>query len=352
MAKRKIAAPPAWLVAGAIVDYCSIIGRAPTEHAMVVRHGPQQLGHGDWVVWLHGKSGAVSVLACQPAESNDAPPDVQVEIQAAELELASTGRTVGERWGWEAHEDGRPVQADDYERSGWLHRELVTHADRETRDADAWSWDVTRQVAGQLEEQLASAARGQKELERLQDVRDSRIAEQTRHDVAESVRRHAALESPGDAFMRRTAHMEHVTSDDMRTVVGGPGSHRAPGRVPYAVDQSTLPVVSEPATAMDAIEPPDAIPCRLRRARGIAGLALQQAARRLEIPSAELDDIERGHETVASSDLRRMAEVYGVSVVWLQSGDGAPLVAEADDLPMLAPPDAVIVGGVVVGGES
>lgn len=36
--------------------------------------------------------------------------------------------------------------------AGWLAREIATHDDRATRDANAWSWDPTRPVAGQWEE--------------------------------------------------------------------------------------------------------------------------------------------------------------------------------------------------------
>jgi hypothetical protein len=49
---------------GAIVDYCAIIGREPTQRGMVVRVGPQQLPSGQWVLWLKGKAGCVAVEAC------------------------------------------------------------------------------------------------------------------------------------------------------------------------------------------------------------------------------------------------------------------------------------------------
>ena len=57
--------PPAWLVVGATVDYCSIIGEPPTEHGLIVRAGPQRMASGHWVVWLRGKAGCVAVEACQ-----------------------------------------------------------------------------------------------------------------------------------------------------------------------------------------------------------------------------------------------------------------------------------------------
>lgn len=67
MARKKHKAPPPWLVAGARVDYCSVIGRPPTDRDRVVRTDPEQLASGAWVVWLEGKSGCVSVDACVPA---------------------------------------------------------------------------------------------------------------------------------------------------------------------------------------------------------------------------------------------------------------------------------------------
>lgn len=56
--------PPDWLRAGVVVDYCSVIGEAPTQHGLTVRTDPQQMDSGHWVVWLEGKSGCVHVDAC------------------------------------------------------------------------------------------------------------------------------------------------------------------------------------------------------------------------------------------------------------------------------------------------
>lgn len=60
-------APPAWLVEGALVDYCPILGEPPKHFGMVVRTGPYQLESGRWVVWLEGKPGCVAVEACHEA---------------------------------------------------------------------------------------------------------------------------------------------------------------------------------------------------------------------------------------------------------------------------------------------
>lgn len=67
--KRQILPPPAWLVVGARVDYCSIIGREPTQRAMVVSSGPEQLVSDHWVVWLEGKAACVAIEACLPAKA-------------------------------------------------------------------------------------------------------------------------------------------------------------------------------------------------------------------------------------------------------------------------------------------
>lgn len=59
--------PPAWLRAGATVDYSSVIGQPPTQRNLVVRTDPARLDSGHWVVWLEGKVGCVSVDAVAPA---------------------------------------------------------------------------------------------------------------------------------------------------------------------------------------------------------------------------------------------------------------------------------------------
>lgn len=55
--------PEPWLVAGACVDYHSIIGGPVTKPSMVVRTDPQQLSHGQWVVWLEKHAGCVAIEA-------------------------------------------------------------------------------------------------------------------------------------------------------------------------------------------------------------------------------------------------------------------------------------------------
>jgi hypothetical protein len=55
---------PPWLVVGARVDYCSVIGQPATEFNMVVKAAPEQLASGLWVVWIEGKAGCVAVEAC------------------------------------------------------------------------------------------------------------------------------------------------------------------------------------------------------------------------------------------------------------------------------------------------
>jgi hypothetical protein len=114
-------------------------------------------------------------------QSNDAPAEVQVEIRAAELEPLCNPEVAvaimdglrldsiiieqsqGEIDGADCHAlhaigmttgGDYPVTMD----AGWLARELATHHRGETRDAAAWTWDVTRPLSGQYEEQVAFIA--------------------------------------------------------------------------------------------------------------------------------------------------------------------------------------------------
>lgn len=64
---RRLIKPPEWLVVGAFVDYCSVLGEPPTELGLKVRSDPGQLDSGHWVVSLEGKSAVVSIDACLPS---------------------------------------------------------------------------------------------------------------------------------------------------------------------------------------------------------------------------------------------------------------------------------------------
>ncbi len=80
--------PPEWLVMGAIVNYCSVIGEPPTELGLEVREAPAQLPSGHWVVWLKGKAACVAVDACQQPQPLGggacAPPAATTEPSADE----------------------------------------------------------------------------------------------------------------------------------------------------------------------------------------------------------------------------------------------------------------------------
>lgn len=83
--------------------------------------------------------------------SNDAPAAVQVEIRAQLVR-----KDPPKSWecvGWNMHAQGKPEFAPISGEvvAGYLAREMATHNDRETRDADAWPWDPSRPVAGQYE---------------------------------------------------------------------------------------------------------------------------------------------------------------------------------------------------------
>lgn len=67
--KRGSTKPKDWMVIGAKVDYSSIIGGPATMVAAEIRSGPERLSSGEWVVWLEGKSGCVSISAITPSEA-------------------------------------------------------------------------------------------------------------------------------------------------------------------------------------------------------------------------------------------------------------------------------------------
>lgn len=127
--------------------------------------------------------------------SNDDPPEVQVEMRAAELDAwyAVDQLSVSEAddWsgfevdGWRAHCSdsdlvGSPSMSQairpDFD-AGWLACELTMHDVRETRDATAWAWDISRPIAEQLAETTADdAAAGAPAVELLRELDDERAS--------------------------------------------------------------------------------------------------------------------------------------------------------------------------------
>lgn len=84
--------PPPWIKVGARVDFCSVIGRPPTLLNVMVREGPEQMVSGEWVVWLVGKAGCVSVDACLQARP------VAYDVAAAEESIAKAVAETGDSW--------------------------------------------------------------------------------------------------------------------------------------------------------------------------------------------------------------------------------------------------------------
>ena len=64
--------PPKWLTIGVHVDYHAVIGGPVTQSNLEVRSGPEKLPSGQWVVWLWGKTGCVSVDAVSLAAPTQA----------------------------------------------------------------------------------------------------------------------------------------------------------------------------------------------------------------------------------------------------------------------------------------
>lgn len=96
--------------------------------------------------------------------SNDEPGAVLIEMRAAELEDTEHWGPIDvsnrERWGIEDHQ--RDDSSDDHGYAltgeyiaGFLSAEIESHGSSATRDASAWSWDISRPIA----EQLAETAR-------------------------------------------------------------------------------------------------------------------------------------------------------------------------------------------------
>lgn len=97
----------------------------------------------------------------QPVEfgpSNDDLPEVQLEIRAAQYDCDPDTMDFDTMQGWIGHScktDPSPTAEITAWHIGWLARELSTHRELETRDANAWPWDPTRSVAGQYEERYS-----------------------------------------------------------------------------------------------------------------------------------------------------------------------------------------------------
>jgi hypothetical protein len=97
--------------------------------------------------------------------SNDSPPEVQVEMRAAEIALCRRGEPGCLSGGDEAsgncdHFTGGDLDDEDPLRwiAGWLSAEIRSHDRRELRDATAWAWDTSRPLAEQFAETAADDA--------------------------------------------------------------------------------------------------------------------------------------------------------------------------------------------------
>ena len=63
------------------------------------------------------------------------------------------------------------------------------------------------------------------------------------------------------------------------------------------------------------------IASRLRLAREAAGFSQGQVAKRLGLHRPTLSEIEAGRRRVSADELPQLAELYGVDVAWLTSGE-------------------------------
>lgn len=72
---------------------------------------------------------------------------------------------------------------------------------------------------------------------------------------------------------------------------------------------------------MDELIPRQQIASRLRQAREIAGLSQGQVARQTNMHRPTVSEIEAGRRRVVAEELSVFADLYGVSVSWLMTGN-------------------------------
>ncbi len=63
--------------------------------------------------------------------------------------------------------------------------------------------------------------------------------------------------------------------------------------------------------------PQSSLAVRLRAARDQAGLSQGQVAQLLKLQRPTITEIEAGRRRVTTDELKKLAEIYGVTVVWL-----------------------------------
>ena len=68
-------------------------------------------------------------------------------------------------------------------------------------------------------------------------------------------------------------------------------------------------------------EPTSTIGERLKSARELAGLSQVQVAELLKIRRPSVSEVESGRRDLSADELRRFADIYGVSVSWLLGVD-------------------------------
>jgi transcriptional regulator with XRE-family HTH domain len=73
---------------------------------------------------------------------------------------------------------------------------------------------------------------------------------------------------------------------------------------------------------------------RLRQARDAAGLTQLQAAKKMKMHRPTISEIEASRRKVTTEEVERFAQLYGVRVAWIVSGEREPV--DADDKIILA----------------
>ena len=85
-----------------------------------------------------------------------------------------------------------------------------------------------------------------------------------------------------------------------------------------ACDLTMLPGKGRPARD---VERDQAIGARCREARTKAGIRFNVAAKELHIWESDLSRKERGLRSITALELSKMAQLYGISVKWLEFGE-------------------------------
>lgn len=243
-----------------------------------------------------GRCGATPSLG----PSNDEPPEVQIEIRAAEIAAwaAYDGLTVSIEApdaidGWLGRFTSDPTQAES-ECAGWLAAEMSVLNMGSVGPIDSWPWDPTRPVAGQYEEHVRRSSVNRQNAQDEALHREAHALNAPVRDTAASIvaaptgkwcsehRTHDCTACPWRERQRQLA------ADAERRAIAGATAARHAERDAGAcapirdLAEASAAAAYESASAADADprdeDDPDIEPCDLCGSRTCTGLACTGAA--------------------------------------------------------------------------